>query len=193
MTISIASLLAAPTATVDAGYRAAASLASLGALVALTLGDWSSPLGALAAISLPDALAPVLAWVPASAAWTDAHPALTGALGLTLLLLGLTAATHEPSVDLPAESRAGATAALGLAAVTQADQLTQAGVVLGVLVIVMFVVRGVAGRGADTSELVGAAGVHLVGAILAVPLALVGFAIGSTPAAAPTADGAPSS
>lgn len=187
MTLTPGTLLSAPTTAVDAGYRAVASLVSLGALGA-SLGPWPSPLAALAAVPLPPEAASALAWVPVAAEWTAEHPALTGVVGFVLLLLGLTAAAHEPTAVLPAASRAGATAALGLAAVAQVDQLAQAGFTLAVFVAGTFVVRGITGRGADTSELLGSSVVHLIGAALAVPLALLPLLIGSKPAEEAKAD-----
>ncbi len=192
MTINLASLITAPTAAADAGYRAVASIVSIAAIAALALGEWSSPLAALASLPLPDALAPALAWVPAAATWTAAHPPLIGGAGFVLLLVGLTVAAHEPVVALPADSRAGSTAALGFAALAQVDQLIQAGFALAACAAVVWVLRGVRGRGVDAAELFGAASVHLLGAVLALPLALVGFGIGSGPAEAPTADDAAS-
>lgn len=190
MALNPASLITAPSAAADAGYRALASVASMATIAVLALGLWSSPLAALAALPLPGALAPAVTWVPEATTWTAAHQHLTSAVGLVMLLLGISVAAHKPAFALPADSRAGSTAALGSAVLAQVDQLTHAGVTVAVYGAVVFVVRGVRGRGGETMELFGTASVHLLGAVLALPLALIGFVIGSRPALKPTADNA---
>jgi len=188
MTVTPAALLSVPTVAADAAYRAVSSLVSIAALVALATGAWPSPLAALAALPLPDKLLPLLAWVPEAATWTTAHSDATAAAGAGLLMLGLIAAAHEPIYALPADSRAGSSAALGLAALAQVDQLPQAAFMLAIFVAAAFAVRSVQGRGVDTSELVGTASLHLLGAVLLVPLALMSFAI-SRGAVATSEDG----
>lgn len=162
----------------DSLYRALASVSGLAAVVVLLMRRWPTPLAALDALPLPGPLSSWTTWSSDAAAWIALHTDVTVTGGMLLLVGGLIVGAGQPVIELPARSRAGASAALGLALVTQAQMLRPA-VAAGFLAfLALAVIRARQGTGRDTSELVGAAALHLIGAVMWLPGTVLAAAFG---------------